>query len=531
MTLSHSVNGKYRKKELAMDNQFENNLPNGAENETPPVQKKPNLLSYLKKPLVLIPVVGVTAVLLCVGAVSANSGKAVTNSAINDLGDLVKDTDLVSTLMKSFDNKGRVTLTVEEGDLLPTDARLDVWMNQDDSRYVLKASAVGEDVTLYLSDTDLIGQTSILSDAYGLNFDTLVEDLESAEWFRNFRTELELRGGLEQVEEQLNLISEQISEMKKAGKEAEKLIDKYYNLLFETIYDNADVTSTSEGGNRVITIVVDADCLAKSVDEVWKKAAKDKKLTGYLDDYMSLDLLMMTNEDYDDWADLLSDEDLREDAVSAVEGADFEVDIEITASSIAHNLKKLKVTLEVEGEDVAAATLDRTEKNVTKFKLSAEGQTIISAKLREDGDDLSGSLSVMGEEVFSFKWDYEKKEKSYKLSMDLPTSDMRIVLKGDYETTDKRFYLKVRTLLVENGEETVADMKLNVALEIVVGEKTPEFPKEYQNVFDLTEDDLKNIAEEAMNFAQEFQKSEEYQKLSDLFEKMGVAVEDSGDMG
>lgn len=496
-------------------NQFENNVPSGAENEMPPVQKKPNLLSYLKKPLVLIPVIGVAAALLCIGAVSANSGKAVTNSAMNDLGDLVKDTDLMTALMKSCDSKGRVTLTVEEGDLLPTDARIDLWMNRDDSKYVLKASAVGEDVAVYLSDTDLIGQTSILSDAYGLNFDTLVDDLKSAEWYKSIRTELELQGGLEQVEEQLNLISEQISEMKQAGKDAEKLIDKYYNLLFETIYDNAKVTTTGESGNRVITIVVDSDCLAKSVDEVWKKAAKDKKLTGYLDDYMSVELLEIP--DYDDWTDILLDEDLREDACSAIEKHDFEIEIEVTASSVLHNLKKLKVTLEVEGENVAAVTLDRTEKNVTKFKISVQGETYLSAKLTEDGDDLSGSLSVRNEEIFSFKWDYEKKDKSYKLTVDLPQKELHIVLKGDYETTGKRFYLKVKSLLVEQADVAVLDMELNVALEIVAGEKTPDFPKDYENIFDLTEDDLKKIKEEVMTFADEFEKSEEYQKLNGLF--------------
>ncbi|MGM9681789.1 MAG: hypothetical protein ACI3XR_09825 [Eubacteriales bacterium] len=502
------------------NNQFENNVPNGTENEMPPVQKKPNLLSYLKKPLVLIPVIGVAAALLCIGAVSANSGKAVTNSAMNDLGDLVKDTDLVTALMKSCDSKGRVTLTVEEGDLLPTDARIDLWMNRTDSKYVLKAEALGEDVTLYLSDTDLIGQTGILSDTYGLNFETLVEDLESAEWFRNFRTELEYRGDFEQLEQQLEFVSDQISEMKQAGKDGEKLINKYYNLLFETVYDNAKVTTTGESGNRVITIVVDPDCLAKSVDEVWKKAAKDKKLTGYLDDYMSVELLEIP--DYDDWADILLDEDLREDACSAIERFDFEIEIEVTASSVLHNLKKLKVTLEVEGEkNVASVTLDRTEKNVTKFKVAVQGETYLSAKLTEDGDDLSGSLSVRDEEVFSFKWDYEKKDKSYKLTVDLPSNDLHIILKGDYEASSKQFYLKVGTVRVDKSDTTVMEMKLNVALEIVAGEKTPEFPAKYENIFDLTEDDLNKIKEELRTFVDEFKKSEEYQKLSDLFGNFG----------
>lgn len=493
-----------------MDNQFENNLPNGPENEVPPVKKKPNLLSFLKKPLFLIPVVGVAAVLLCIGGVSANSSKAVTNSAINDLGDLVKETDLMTTLLKSCDSKGRVTLTVEEGDLLPTDARVDLWLNQNDARYVLKASAVGEDVTVYLSDTDLIGETSILSDAYGLNFETLVEDLEGAEWFADYRDEIA------EMEEKINVISEQMSEMKQATKDGEKLVDKYYNLLLETIYDNAKVTSTSDSGYRVITIVVDSDCLSKSIEEVWKKAAKDKKLTKYLDDYMSVELLGFSDY-YDDWAEALSDEDSREDVCSLIECQDFEVKIEITASSIAHNLKKLKVALTYDDEDVATVTLDRTEKNVTKFKVASEGQTVISAKLTEDGDDLSGSLSVMGEEVFSFKWDYEKKDKSYKLTVDLPSEDIHIVLKGDYEATGKRFYLKVESLVVEQEEETVVDMNLNVALEIVAGEKTPDFPKNYENVFDLTEDDLNKIEEEVMAFFEEFENSEEYQKLSDLF--------------
>ncbi|MGM9637907.1 MAG: hypothetical protein ACI3YK_08010 [Eubacteriales bacterium] len=501
-----------------MDNQFENNLPNGTENEVPPVQKKPNLLSYLKKPLVLIPVVVVAAVLLCVGAVSANSSKAVTHSAINDLGDLVKDTDLVTALMKSYDSKGRVTLTVEEGDLLPTDARVDLWINRDDSKFVLKANAVGEDVTVYLSDTDLIGETSILSEAYGLNFETLVEDLEGAEWFADYRDEIA------KMEDKINALSEQMSEMKQAGKDAEKLIDKYYDLFLETLYDNAKVTSTGDSGNRVITIVVDSDCLAKSIEDVWKKAAKDKKLTGYLDDYMGVELLEIS--DYDDWSEILSDEDLREDACSAIESLDFEVEIEITAGSISHNLKKLKVTLTFDDEDVATVTLDRTEKNVTKFKVSSGGQTLISAKLTEDGDDLSGSLSVFGEEVFSFKWDYEKSEKSYKLTVDLPSKEFHIVLKGDYEATGKRFYLKVESLLIEQADVAVLDMKLNVALEIVAGEKTPDFPKSYENVFDLTEDDLKKIKEEVMAFVEEFEKSDEYRKLDGLFGIPGTAYEE-----
>lgn len=493
-----------------MDNQFENNIPVGPENEVPPVQPKPSLKARILKPIVLIPAVGAAAVLLTVGAVSANTNKAVTNSAIGDLGNLVKENDAVAVLMKSYDNKGRVSFTIDEGDLLPTKVQFDMWMNKSDSKYVLKASAVGEDAALYISDTDLIGKTSILSDAYGLNFETLFDDLKDSELFGDYSDVID------EMEEYITTVSAQLSDMKQTNKDGEKLFDKYYTMLFETIFDNADVSSTKEDGNRVITIVVDGDCLAKSIDEVWKKAAKDKKLTGYLDDNLNVELLGIS-DDYDSWREILSDSDIREDVCGVIENIDFEVEVQITASSVAHNLKKLKVSLEIEGYDVGSVTIDRTEKNVTKFKLVAARETLISLKLTEDGDDLSGKLEVLGEEVFSFKWDYTKKEKSYKLTMDLPTEDLRIVLKGDYEATSKRFYLKAKTLQVEEDGEKLLDMELNVALEIVSGEKTPDFPKSYTNVFDLTEDDLEAILDEIMDWAEEFRDSEYYEILNDLF--------------
>ncbi len=493
-----------------MDNQFENNIPVGSEEETLPVNPKPSLRSRILKPIVLIPAIGAAVVLLSVGMVSANTSKAVTFSAMDDLSDLITETDAMTALLKSYDNKGRVTFTIEEGDLLPTDLRVDMWMNKSGSKYVLKANAVGEDVTFYLSDTDLIGETSILSDTYGLNFESLFDDMKNSEWLGDYSYEIS------EMEERITTLSKQMSDIKKRGKNGEKLFNKYYNMLFETIFDNARVTSTSDSGNRVITIVVDGDCLAKSIDEVWRKAAKDRTLTRYLDDNLNVQTVMLSDE-YENWAALLSDSDIREEARSEIEKLDFEVEVEITASSIAHNLKKLKVSLAVSGRDLATATIDRTEKNVTKFKIVADGETILNAKLTKDGDNLSGKLDVLGDEVFSFKWEYAKKDKQYKLTINLPTEDVQIVLKGDYEATSKRFYIKAETLQVESDGETVVDMKLNVSLEIVVGEKTPVFPKSYKNVFELKESDLDAIEEELMSFVERFEKTEEFRKLDELF--------------
>lgn len=493
-----------------MDEQFENQLPTDP-GVNPPAGPKPSLRSRLLKPIVLIPAAGAAVVLLTVGMVSANTSKAVTASALGDLGDRISDHDAIVALMKSYDSKGRLTVAVEEGDLLPTDVSVDMWMNRSDSKFVLKANALGEDATLYLSDTDVIGQTSILSDTYGLNYKALFDDMRDCEWLGDYQDQIS------EMEEAIQTVTDQLADMKKNGKEAEKLIDKYYNLLFEAIFDNAKVSSTSESGNRVITIEIDGDCLSKSVDEVWKKAAKDKKLTRYLDANLSVEMMGIEDE-YGSWKEILSDPDNRDDLCRDIERLDFEIKLQITAGSISHDLEKLKCTLEADGESIATFTLDLSEKNVTKIKLASGGQTLFSIKLTKDGDNLSGKLTVGEREVLSFKWNYEKKEKTYSLSIELPEDDIRVVLKGDYEASGKRFYLKARTLRVENGDETVVDMVLNVSLEIVAGEKTPDFPDSYKNVFDLNEDDLDAILDELSGFAEDFQNSEDFRKLNELFE-------------
>lgn len=494
------------KGDITMDNQQNDNM---IENIAPETTPKGSFFSKILKPKIILPIIAAVLIII-VGAfaVSANTDRSVTDSAVNNLFDRVGDIEVVSALSKAYE-EGRVSFSVgDQSDLIPLSVDLSVWMNERQNKGVVKLGFAGEEVVAYSDEKVFLYTTSILKETYGIEYEGMYKRFFESDGWATIKDMLP-EGGLPQLEQMISSLESASNDVKKTREDTRKYAEKYVKILKDLLWAHAEKESASDGGNRVITITVDEKAAAEIFVELVEKMSKDKNFLKYLDKIVSLEDI---TDEYSSCKELLTDKDLIEEVTDAIEGIDFKLKAEITASSIRHNVKALKITLDANGSR-AVLNVDMTEKNTTVVKLSAgisgELETIARVKYVKNDDGFKLSVSAFAFDVnVTF---VEKDDSKFKLTVDSGDEDGKITVEGKYENNRKHFYLYI-------GDVTVAGetMKFDLTVEFVYKEKMPEFPKEYKELTTLTNDDIEKIGQELSDWFDEFKNSEYFEKLSSL---------------
>lgn len=568
------------------DNILEQEIPAPTEENSADIRPTPapatavqSIAAKLLRPKALIALIAACIVII-VGAIaiSANTDKSVINSALDNMVDRIGDEELFTALDKGM-KQGRYSFTIgkdsellqrydyESGELvnIAEEIKLDIWMSSGKKgKGVARLTALDEDLSCYLSEEGVYFDTSLLSDAYGITFEKLSKQIEDSDLFDDIFEDdsFDLGDGATGVAgvnsfafDTYVAICENID---KYSDDTEKILNKYVKFLKNELYKNAEKETVNESGNRVVTLTLDEEAISDTVKAFFEKAAKDKSLIEYLDTYFSLEELELN--DYDNWKELLKDNDVCEDICDGIESVSFKIKIEVAASSMLHNMKSLKVTVSAEGAKVAF-TVDMSEKDTISAKLtssySGNTQTLFKLKyttskegfkLILDMDDASVSINFVEKEGGKYKMTVSTESSSLWSG----TTKTEAVITGKYENNRKHFLFSIDKVTVDtetsyddddddddddwgwgdsdDDEEESTEKTLDITFEIVYKDTMPDFPSKAKNILDLEDEDVDGILDELREWMDENSEDEDkgyiVQVLEALFQNIGSADSD-----
>lgn len=537
------------------DNILEQEIPtpteeNPAEFQPTPAPTTPlqGIAAKLLRPKALIALIAACIVII-VGAVaiSANTDKSVINSALDNMVDRIGDEELFTALDKGM-KQGRYSFTIgEDSELLQRydyesgeivniaeEIKLDIWMSSSKKgKSVARLTALDEDLSCYLSEEGMYFDTSLLSDAYGITFEKLSQQIEDSDLFDDIFEDdsFDLGDGATAVAGINSFVFDTyvaiFENFDKCSDDTEKIANKYVKFFKNELYKNAEKETVNESGSRIVTLTLDEKAISDTVKAFFEKAAKDKSLIEYLDTYFSLEELDL--DDYDNWKELLKDRDICEDVCDGIESVSFKIKIEVAASSMLHNMKSLKVTVSAEGAKVALA-IDMSEKDTISAKLtssySGNTQTLLKLKYTTSKEGFKLSLDVSDNSV---NVSFVKKDNSkYKMTVATEsssywggTSKAEVVITGKYESNRKHFLFSVNKVSVDtettyddddddwgwgdfdDDEEESVEKILDVTFEIVYKDTMPDFPSKAKNILDLEDEDVDDILDELREWMDE----------------------------
>lgn len=485
----------------------------------PKVSKNAVLVAKFIRPKVLLPIIVACLVIILVAvAVSANTDKAITEGAFSNMFGRVQDNEVVSALSKSLENgkilvrlgKDSELITVPDPDTeepvnLPIEITMELWSTTD--KAVISLSAIGQNVTAYGSTEGIWLSCNMLSDSYGLSFKKLMKTLEDSEIYSEYiEPYLEANG----YDDLYDLYTNLVENNKKFSSDAEKIAEKYVEFFKEELWNNGEVESASESGDRVVTLTLDEKSISKTLDAFFEKAAKDKSLQKFLDTYMNIETVGL--DDYSNWKEFFKDSDVVEDACDAIESLDFKIKVEITASSVLHRMKNLKISYILK-EGKVVANINMADENSLSAKLTVhsddETRTLGAFKYSKSDEGFKFSLEANEKQIVKLNF-VKKDESKYKITftMNADGEEYEIVLTGKYENTKKHFLFTLDKISAEEDGET-AEKVLDLTFECIYNEKMPDFPKDSKDILELTEEDLEAIKNDLEKWAEEIQEDEE----------------------
>lgn len=506
-------------------------IPQSSETpEAPEEPKKAKFAKTLLRPKVLLPIILACLVIIAGAfAVSANTDKAVTESAFSNMFDRITEGDLFTMLEKGMEN-GKFSFTVGEDSELR-----EVYSQSDDSYYhddpygsasgfanplfslgqfdwefwattdkgVARITGFDHDAIVYASWDGIWFSGSMFEDTYGLPFDKLSKRMEDSELYSDY---IEPYLDTTYAKNMFDLYVNYFENSEEAHDDAVKYLEKYAKFLKDELWENAEIESSNESGNRVITLTIDEEAFSETLRALFEKAAKDKSFLKFLDTYLDLELLDVG--DYDNWREVFKDTDIIDDVCDTLESADFKIKIEVTASAISHKMKNLKITL-VADDGKGTINIDMEEKDTMSLKVTltqnGETQTLGNIKYSTSKEGFKLTIGSYGNE--NAKISFVKKDGGkYKMTISSGDDDVEVTLTGKYESNKKHFLFGVDDVTLEYDGESI-EKTIDVTFECQYNVKLPAFPKNSKDILELDEDDFEDIKQQYNDFIDEVRNS------------------------
>lgn len=447
------------------------------ENTKPPKKhKKRNFLIVLA---VLLIGVGIGFL------VYRNSDAAILKSAFADLEDKVYDLEAVGAYKKVVEN-GKMTVTVgTDSEILGgQNLKVETWSNKKQRKSAIKLTSDYAEGSLYASTKGVYVQTNILDDAYGIEFKGMWDRFEQSELYDYLDAD--------EYEAIISAIENITDDPEGFSDEIKKYVKKYSKELEKEIYKKAE----RENQNGVLTLTLDNKAVVEIVEDMYKKLKNDKDFQNYLDKTIPLDTI--SGISLDKWKEIFDEIEV-DYLTSVIEQFDFEIELKVTYTSIKHGMKKLEINFSVSGDNVAATTLDFSEKDTITASVKASGTTLVKVKYSESKDGFKLTVDPYGGDQYNVTFN---KLDNNKYKMKLKTTsyygEEEIVLEGKYQSNGKHFLFNVDTVTLDD-EETVVD----ITLEMTYKQSMPSFPSNTKDVMSLDEDDIDSIEEQIIDWSDE----------------------------
>ncbi len=413
-----------------------------------------------------------------------NSDAAIVKSAFADLKDKAYDLEAVGAYKKVVEN-GKMTVTVgTDSEILGgQNFKVETWSNKKQRKSVVKLTSDYANADLYASTKGVYAETNILKDAYGMEFKGM--------WDRFERSDLYDYLDADEYETIISAIENITDDPEGFSDEIKKYVKKYSKELEKEIYKKAERTNQ----NGILTLTLDNEAIAEIVEDMYKKLKNDKDFQNYLDKKIPLDTI--SGGQLDKWKEVFDEIEV-DQLTSVIEQLDFDLELQITYTSIKHDMKKLEIKFSASGAK-ASATLDFSEKDTITAVVKANGTTVAKVKYSESKDGFKLTVNAEGSDQYSVTFD---KQDGNKYKMKLKTTsyygEEEIVLEGKYQSNGKHFLFNVDTVTIDD-EETVVD----ITLEMTYKQSMPSFPSNTKDVMSLDEDDIDSIEEQISDWSDE----------------------------
>lgn len=423
---------------------------------------------------------------------SQSAGEKVVGAFGDTLSAIFADgasTDVLEKALKT----GKITITVgdEIENVLYINSEKELLADE------LKMNMDGMELNaeLYLNEEALIvALPDIVDGAYGVNFNTLMQDLEDSYIWEMMGTDYETAIG--EIESGMGDVTALMDELKPLLEGLETAVDSALKCVDSSVTQGTVTVDGQDVEATIVTYSFGNEELKKIVDIIFD----------YVEDYS--DVLTEMGGDMGDMIEEM--EGAREEAKAALD--DVEIDFNLVTNINADNgcIMTIDGTLKavVEGEEMNL----KLDGDFGVNPADSDNYTLILSAV-EDGEThemlsmvmdrtVSGSdmtydmvISAEGYEVFSAELEYNADSSAYSLTLDADGDTVSV--NGTYKLTDDYFEFSVGTINTDGYDQ---EINVKVVIEAISAGEIPKAPS-YTNILTMSEDKWMDLAEELQNFA------------------------------
>lgn len=461
-------------------------------------------LSFIKKYLPFVCIVGVLLVALIVFLCIASSAKVTAKGALADVADQIADHEILGFAAdlltdghlraelpeeENTEEGGNVSTGVTMADLL-SGATIDLYTS--DKQVSLLLNAADQNLQFHVLADPMSGILAYGDDALGLNLQTAADKFDNS----IFHPQSGSRYALPLTDEQVEQLKEYVRSLtdKNLQKDTEKTVKKYGNLIFDLLWKYGKTDAESKSGIRTVTIKLDEESCADFMEALWEKAYDDDDLVELLDTLLPPETygaeLLDGSTAYSSWKEAMQDFDAElDDLLDEIRESDISIRLSVSASTIMHHVEEIKLTfgsavymLSFADDTLSFSVKSGSRKIEYALEQLDEGWEFYC---KEDGEKVFGAKLLVDEKEDTFR--FRVYQNSYGEATDL------FYAKGSYTKKSKSLSFTVESVTVD---EQQMDLKISVLLE--KGADLPDVP-EYDDLLAISEEDFVAMLERIMS--------------------------------
>lgn len=378
--------------------------------------------------------------------------------------------------------------------------------------------------TIYISEEMFyIKEEEIVDEAFGGKYSEIADQLRDSIFAPDSGSDFAIP---EEVFDPMVEALENVEDDKMA-KDAEKVIKKYVEKLFDVIVDHAEFESENDevkvGGEktavRVVSITITPEILANIIVDYYEFAVEDDDLVKFLEKYEedfqviadNIDEGMTMAEIYEEALEELEDQvDEMADELEE-EGDDSKVVLEIVTPRLSSKL--LQLTLKADKEKVFTLDVGKDGiKKTDRISISVEGQkdAILYEIEQNDNKAYKATLEVADQKIATIKVDRAKDKFDISVGPEGQEFSVSGSIKKNGKTTtiglEEITYVEQEYVYDDGdwyGHYEDVEYVIETDLEIIIKEsdKIPAAPKDYTSIDEITEDDIYEWAEKIEDIA------------------------------
>ena len=379
---------------------------------------------------------------------------------------------------------------------------------------------------VYVSrDTIYVSEDEILDGAYGLNIESLLEDLKNSIFAHNSGSDYELD---EEIYEQITDVLEKLEENSKLEKDVRKLSKTILKDLAKIVVENSEITSektnTRIGGNkekvRMVTITINEDAAENIIKDVYDYLCESEDIAEFIEKYEDIIISLLGDEYDEDEYDSLKDayDELLKDAEEYIDDICDELDdfgtIEVKIATPKAKSKLLKLEISIDDEKILS--VDCGTKGIKKtdsisiniadeieiaYSIKENNKKAVTAVIKLEIDDSTCEISYkINREKETYTIEYKETYETYSGAKKTDS----YVIKGDFINNRNSITMSVDTITNKYTTDFDDDSKdteskyvitLDASLTIKTSDRMPKVKKDFNTISDITDKDIEKWLE------------------------------------